>query len=308
MRMHPPLLGTTTSSTHPSIRYVLSSRKARPFIVRIDYPPAKDIELAAMANNGPSAKSKDQQPPSWFKESRKKDPSNSGAVVFTLLRLLDLPWQHYFLGSGLGVSLLTRLGATAQPLTQLPSTSTSFLGLGLSPYHSLILGLAAGTSASQIFWAWVIGDNYFPPSGATAVALYNTLLNTVNSGLALWAVTWQAPSRGPTLRSGLSWPATALVGVPVYLFGTFLERYSEVQRKSFKTKPENKGKPFSSGLFGVVRNVNYTGYALMRVGFALVCGGWIWGVVMGGIVFSDFAFRAVPWLERYCEDRVRPAE
>ena len=91
----------------------------------------------------------------------------------------------------------------------------------------------------------------------------------------------------------------------MYLLGTVLERYSEVQRKAFKSKPEKYGKPYSDGLFGVARNINYSGYTLMRTGFALVCGGWVWGAVMGSIVFSDFAFRAVPWLEGYCEAKVR---
>lgn len=244
-----------------------------------------------------------QQPPAWFKESRKKDPSNAGSIVFTALRLLELPWQYYFLGSGLGTSLLTNLGAKLQPLP--PSASISPLAPGLHPYHAIILGLAAGTSASQIFWVWGIRDNNFPPTGATAVALYNTLLNTINSGLALWALTSQAPSSRNT-NSGLKlfWPNSVAVGMLLYMLGTYVERRSEIQRKQFKVKPENKGKPFAGGLFGYMRNANYTGYTLMRTGFALVCGGWVWGAVMGGIVFSDFAFRAVPWLEGYCEERV----
>lgn len=245
-----------------------------------------------MGDSKPSS----NQPPAWYKESRKKDPSNTGSIVFTLLRIIEIPWQCYFLSAGLGSSLISRLGGTPQPL---PATST--LGLGLHPYHTLILGLAAGTSASQVFWALRIRDNYFPPSGGVAVALYNTLLNTINSGLALWAVTCQAPSVG---SNGLSWPLSHLLGVPMYLVGTYLERYSEVQRSAFKANPENKGKPYAGGLFSLVRNINYTGYTLMRIGFALVCGGWIWGALIGGVVFSDFAFRAVPWLEAYCEERV----
>lgn len=240
-----------------------------------------------------------QQPPPWYKESRKKDPSNAGSIVFTLLRLLEVPWQYYFLGSGLGTSLLTRLGARLEALPAAPTSPAD--AIGLHPYHAIILGLAAGTSASQIFWVWAIRDNYFPPPGATAVASYNTVLNTVNSTLALWAATSQAPTRR---GFKLYWSLACVVGLLLYIAGTYLERKSEMQRKQFKAKPENKGKPFSGGLFGWVRNANYTGYALMRTGFALVCGGWAWGAVMGAIVFSDFAFRAVPWLDGYCAERV----
>lgn len=253
-----------------------------------------------MANKTNPSAASDAQTPAWFKESRKKDASNTGSMVFTLLRLAEVPWQYYFLSSGLGNRFLMRLGASPRLLP--PSASTTTLGLGLHPYHAIILSLAAGTSASQIFWAWNIRENYFPPSGATAVALYNTLLNTINSGFALWAVTSQAPSQDS--RGKLWWSAPVVVGILLYMFGTYLERASEIQRKNFKAKPENKGKPFSGGFFGIVRNANYTGYTLMRVGYALVCGGWTWGAVIGGIVFSDFAFRAVPWLDGYCQERV----
>lgn len=252
-----------------------------------------------MANESNTADPSSQHPPDWFKESRKKDPSTSGSIVFTALRLLELPWQYCFLGLGLGTSLLTRLGARLEPL---PSSTTT-LGLGLHPYHAIILGLAAGTSASQIFWAWKIRDNYFPPVGATAVALYNTFLNTVNSTLALWAVTSQAPSR-PQSTGSLRWSLPVVVGIQLYMLGTYLERFSEIHRKAFKSKPENKGKPYAGRHFSIARNINYTGYALMRTGYALVCGGWVWGAIMGAINFGDFAFRAVPWLEGYCEGKV----
>lgn len=177
-----------------------------------------------------------QQTPAWYKESRKKDASSTGSIVFTILRLAEIPWQYYFLSSGLGHSLLVRLGASTELLP--PSTSLSALRLGLHPYHAIILTLAAGTTASQIFWAWSIRENYFPPSGATAVALYNTLLNTINSVLALWAVTSQAPSQDS--RGKLWWSEVVAVGILLYMFGTYWNAHprssARISRPGLRTK------------------------------------------------------------------------
>jgi len=248
-------------------------------------------------NSNGKASGKSEGPPDWYINSRKKDTSTAGTLTFTTLRLLDLPWQYYFLSSTLGPRLLTRIGL--MPLRS--ATPPSSLALGGSPYHKLIAGLACGTSLSQICWVWGVRDNYFPPSGATFVAAYNSLLNTLNSALAIWAVTSQEPPIYGTLLSS-SWAVK--FGVPLYLLGLYVERYSEVQRKAFKAKSVNTGKPYSGGLFSLARNINYGGYTLMRTGYALVCGGWVWGAIMGGMVAGDFAFRAIPWLEEYCENRV----
>lgn len=89
----------------------------------------------------------------------------------------------------------------------------------------------------------------------------------------------------------------------MYALGLWLEWYSEIQRHRFKTDPNNKGKPFSDGLFGYARNINYGGYTLWRTGYSLVCGGWIWGAVMATWFAGDFISRAIPSMDVYCEQR-----
>lgn len=236
-------------------------------------------------------------PQNWFWESRKKDPTLHTAVLFTVLRLADLPLQYYFLRSGLGSSLIAKLGGT--PVTP-PVSSTSILGL--QPYHALIMVLATGSSLKQIYWRLAICDTSMPNSFSTLVAVYNTVLNLLNTTLALWSVTSQQPSASSSLFS-TSAPAALIVGIPLYTIGIFTEWWCEIQRRAFKLDPANKGKPYTGGLFSLARNINYGGYTLWRTGYSLICGGWVWGAVVATWLAGDFCARAIPSMDAYCEKR-----
>ena len=240
--------------------------------------------------------------PKWFKDSRRKEISTSGNVVFTVLRLLDLPLQYHLLSSGLGLSIVRKLGGV--PVSATLSSSTT--ALGLSPYHSLIWTFAAGAAAKQIYWCLFISDNAFEPTFATSIAAYNTVLNIFNTLLSIWALssnhsgadTWSDISTSAPNKS------TVPIGLGLYVIGLFTEWYCEVQRKKFKQDPANKGKLYSNGLFGLARNINYTGYTLWRMGYSIVCAGLPWGAAVGVFLFGDFAARAVPYLETYLEEKV----
>ncbi|KAI4804941.1 hypothetical protein E4T44_11360, partial [Aureobasidium sp. EXF-8845] len=131
-----------------------------------------------------------QDLPAWFEETRKKGVSVVGNALFTFLRLADLPLQYYILSSGLGLRLVQKLGGTtiSKAVTS-PTTAT-----GLSPYHSLVFGLAIGSAAKQIYWCLGVADNKFDPGFSTMIAAYNTVLNTLNTLLTLWAVTSNHPA------------------------------------------------------------------------------------------------------------------
>ena len=136
------------------------------------------------------------------------------------------------------------------------------------------------------------------------IAAYNTILNTLNTGFALWTVTSQQPNAQSSFSAFYQTAAPSVsIGIALYTIGIFVEWYCEVQRAAFKAKPENKGKPYSDGLFGVVRNVNYTGYTFWRSGYSLVCAGWTWGVLQAAWLAGDFCARAIPSLDTYCEKR-----
>lgn len=247
---------------------------------------------------GPSKSGYD--PGQWFWESRKKGPSSAGTILFTALRVLDIPLQYYFLKSGLGVALISRLGGAA---VTTPFT-TPMTGIGLSPYHTLILGLAVGSSAKQIYWKLAINDTAMPLGFSTIVSVYNTLLNTFNTTLALWTLTSQQPTDQSSLKAFFETaPLTLPIGIALYTTGIFIEWYCEIQRKSFKSHPSNKNNPYSGGLFSLARHINYGGYTLWRAGYSAICGGWIWAATMAAWLAGDFCGRAIPSLDAYCEKR-----
>ena len=209
------------------------------------------------------------KPPDWFLETRKKGPSPIGTALFTALRILDLPLQYYLLSSGLAVNIINRLGGATVVQSNIATTAT----LGLSRYHTLVLSLAIGSSLKHIYYSNIISQQIFPVSIAAGIAFANVLADTINALLSLWNLTSQQPDTQSSLTSFLSSSSLAIrVGLPLYLLGLFVEWYSEVQRSRFKARPENNGKPYSSGLFGLARNINYGGYTLWRTGAALVCG------------------------------------
>ena len=72
-----------------------------------------------------------------------------------------------------------------------------------------ILGLAAGSSAKQIYWKLMINDTNMTSGFSTAICAYNTLLNTLNTGLAFWAVTSQVPADQGSFLSSLTTAPTA---------------------------------------------------------------------------------------------------
>lgn len=217
------------------------------------------------------------------------------------LRALDLPLQYYILRSSLIPNMITRLGGSTIPQ---PLAHSGGL-LGLTPYHTLIMGLATGSALKQIYWKLAICDTVMDSNFCVLVAVYNTLLNTLNTGLALWSLTSQQPPSQSSWSSFLTTASpTILAGLGIYSIGLFVEWWCEIQRRSFKSKPENKGKPYSGGLFGLARNINYGGYTLWRTGYSLISAGWIWGGLQAVWLAGDFCARAIPSLDAYCEKRV----
>lgn len=235
-------------------------------------------------------------PSDWNFASREKGPTPFGTALFVTLRSLDVYLQYTLLADGLGVRLVSALhGTPISPLALSPNTS--FLGLGLTPYHSAIVGLSLGAALKQNAWILGTSEQRMPATFALVIAAFNTTLNTVNTLLSLWAPTTAAPGPGQVPRS------LVYLGGAMYAVGLYLEFWSEVQRKRFKQSPEGKGKPYGGGLFGLATNVNYGGYTLWRAGYAMVCAGLPWGLAAGLFVGRDFVTRAIPSMDRYCTEK-----
>lgn len=227
-----------------------------------------------------------------------KSPSPLGTATFIGLRILDPLIQYGILAQSWGSSALHTLGLSTLPAGLPTASGTPIDALGLSPYRLILLAMATGTCVKQVWWLVGTSEETFGPGPALVVGGYNMAVNSVNDLLFTTA------AFSASLSGGETFPQPPLVvGGVLYVLGMVVEVVSEWQRARFKSDPENKGRPYTQGLFRYARHVNYTGYSLWRAGYALAAGGWGWGLAAFAWQFSDFAMRAVPVLNEYCEKR-----
>lgn len=233
--------------------------------------------------------------------SRVKGPSPLGTTVFVGLRAADIALQYSIFHFAWGINLIQHLGGSV--ITQ---ASTSYFGL--SPYAAIMTTMAIGSVVKHNLWAIFISEQEMNPLTAVIIAAFATIFNSANSLLSLWALSSVAPAIASPSASILdvcrASPAVTF-GITLYVVGILVEVVSEVQRKSFKRNPANKGKPYGGGLFSVATNINYGGFTLWRAGYSIAAAGLPWGAVVGGWFVYDFATRAIPSLDDYCTARVR---
>lgn len=213
--------------------------------------------------------------------NRAKGSSPVGTSLFVLFRILDIPLQLYLL--------------------RCSSKSSGDSLFGLTPYYACLLGMAIIASARHVFWQLYISEQILPVSFALMVGMFNSSVNAMNIGMSLWSTVSNVPGGSATMLWG-SW--TRGLGLGLFCLGSFVETYSELQRKDFKDQPVNKGKVFMSGLFGLARHVNYGGYLIWRSGFAMFGGGLPWAAVVISYFLWYFSNLGVPALDEYCSERV----
>ena len=87
-----------------------------------------------------------------------------------------------------------------------------------------------------------------------------------------------------------------------YVAGSFVNTYSELQRKWWKDQSHNKGRCYTLGLFSLARNINYFGDVVLFAGWALATGWW-WNVWVPVAMFLSFYCIHVPEKEKYLAQR-----
>ena len=227
--------------------------------------------------------------------SRIKRSSPIGTSVFIGLRSLDVLLQYGILANGLADPLLN--------LLHVSKVDSPIVALGLPLKSLVILSMAVGSSFKQNYALAFFSEQEMPVGSAIIVPVFNTVFNSANSILSL---TTAANAFTPLLltKNDSGVPPLLVIGSVAYLIGLLTEIISEQQRRAFKNDPKNAGKPFSGGLFGLARHINYGAYTLWRGAYALASGGWMWGIFVAGFVAKDFMDRGVPVLDEYCTKRV----
>ena len=105
-----------------------------------------------------------------------------------------------------------------------------------------------------------------------------TLFVFVKRRIPWWEAAWGGGLIGLALflflRQGFMTPqplgALDVVGILLYLTGSYLGTASEYSRHCWKARPENQGHLYTEGLFKYCRHMNYFGDLLLFFGFAIL--------------------------------------
>ncbi|MCD6332971.1 MAG: DUF1295 domain-containing protein [Bacteroidales bacterium] len=89
-----------------------------------------------------------------------------------------------------------------------------------------------------------------------------------------------------------------LFGIALFLFGSFLNSYSEIQRHQWKTLTENKGKLFTGGLFRYSMHINYFGDVCWVTAYAILTRNW-YSAIIPVFLLCFFIFFNIPKLDQY---------
>lgn len=96
--------------------------------------------------------------------------------------------------------------------------------------------------------------------------------------------------------------AGAAAGAVLFVLGSFINSWSEYQRKRFKAKPENGGRLYTGGLFSVSMHINYFGDMIWATGLALMTGSLI-SAAIPVIMTAMFVWIHIPRLDAYLAEK-----
>ena len=124
-------------------------------------------------------------------------------------------------------------------------------------------------------------------------------------GLPFWLpITYLVPSyfaKQRKLKNSLDY--IDYIGIGMTVIGHLFVIISEAQRKIFKSKPENKGKLYTSGLNSITRHPNHFGEVLLIIGWSLFSRNRKLALVWPSIVITFLYGYVVPDLEQYLKTR-----
>jgi Protein of unknown function (DUF1295) len=231
-----------------------------------------------------------------------KHPSPLGTTLFVSHRLLDIVIQYCILARGWGDPLITRLGGTPLPLEGAP------IAFGLPFWRLALMAMIVAGNVKGIYYLLCVTENAMPMANSVPIGVFKTGLTSVNTFVFCTSATSAAVAyvRQENLMGGVvgGWPPVLVISSLVFVLGVVMETYSEIERKWFKDDPRNVGKPYTTGMFGLARHVNYGGFVTWKTAYGLACGGWVFGVLSLVYLISEFERRGIPPLDEYCQKRV----
>jgi steroid 5-alpha reductase family enzyme len=95
-----------------------------------------------------------------------------------------------------------------------------------------------------------------------------------------------------------------VIGILLYLSGSYINTHSEYSRHVWKSKNENRGRLYTKGLFSLSMHINYFGDIVLFTGLAMVTHS-LSMMVIPLIMAVNFVFNIIPSLDRYLEKKYK---
>jgi steroid 5-alpha reductase family enzyme len=93
-----------------------------------------------------------------------------------------------------------------------------------------------------------------------------------------------------------------VIGLLLYIIGSYLNTRSEQTRYLFKQNIENKGRLYTEGLFKYSMHINYFGDIVLFTGLSIVCGS-VTLLVIPLFMTLNFIFFIIPQLDKYLDGK-----
>jgi len=93
-----------------------------------------------------------------------------------------------------------------------------------------------------------------------------------------------------------------IIGISIYILGSFINTYSEYLRCKWKKNPKNKGHIYKYGLFRYSMHINYFGDVLLFSGLSILTGTYWTLVIPIGMLLNFIAF-VIPSLDSYLSQK-----
>jgi steroid 5-alpha reductase family enzyme len=98
--------------------------------------------------------------------------------------------------------------------------------------------------------------------------------------------------------------AVEIIGILLYLSGSYINTHSEYYRHVWKLKEQNKGRLYTKGLFSLAMHINYFGDIILFTGLAMTTHS-LSMFVIPMIMALNFVFYIIPSLDRYLENKYK---
>ncbi len=93
-----------------------------------------------------------------------------------------------------------------------------------------------------------------------------------------------------------------MIALVLLLSGSYLNSFSEIERKKWKTYPENKGRCYTKGLFSYSMHINFFGDTILFTGWCMFTHNY-WSLGLPLFMASMFIFFHIPNLDEYLAKR-----